>query len=177
MSNTCVSICVVLLAMIGVPAVEAEEPGAAPGLFLEPESMVASVYDAVSDRNGDAPDWDAVRSYFDPDSLVVLRATREETKKFDVDGFIQDFVAFYDRIEGTASGFAETVVSLDCLEYGNIAHCDVVYEAAILGSDRAPQRGLDSWHLMKSGGRWWVVSVVNEVETVAGAIPGQVLAD
>lgn len=177
MSKTCVSVCVVLLAVIGVVVVEAVEPGAAPGLFLEPESMVASVYDAVSDRNGDAPDWDAVRSYFDPDAVIVLRASRDETKKFDVDGFIQDFIEFYDRIDDEKTGFKETVVSVDCLEYGNIACCNVVYEAAILGSERPPQRGLDCWHLMKSGGRWWVVSVVNESEVAAGAIPEEVFRD
>ena len=54
---------------------------------------------------------------------------------------------------------------------------DIVYEAAILDSDRPAQRGLDSWHLMKREGRWWVVSVVNESEPGAGAIPGEVFLE
>ena len=168
------SVFFVLLAVVTALDVEAEKPDAASGLFLDPEKMVSSVYDAVSSQAGSTPDWLLVRSYFDPDAVIVLRATREESKKLDVDGFIQDFVDFYDRIDSETTGFVETVVSVKTLEYGNIAHSYVVYEAIILGSDRPPQRGLDSWHLMKRDGRWWVVSVVNDAEPVAGAIPGEV---
>ena len=174
MAKTCVSVFFVLLAAVTAFEVEAENLDAASGLFLDPEKMVASVYDAVSSQVGSTPDWLLVKSYFDPDAVIVLRATREESKKLDVDGFIQDFVDFYNRIENEKRGFVETVVSLKCLEYGNIAQCYVVYEASILGSDRPPQRGLDSWHLMKRDGRWWVVSVVNDSEPGAGPIPEQV---
>ncbi len=166
-----------MLAVIGAVEVTGEEADVAEGLFGDPGSMVEGVYDAVSSRDGNAPDWKAVRSYFDPDAIVVLRASREASKKLDVDGFIQDFVDFYDRINHQKRGFAETVVSLKCLEYGNIAHCYVVYEAATEGSERPPQRGLDSWHLMKRDGRWWVVSVVNDSEPSAGPIPEEVFAE
>ena len=68
-------------------------------------------------------------------------------------GFIDGGYIFeHSRNEETrevTTGFVETVVSVKTLEYGNIAHSYVVYEASILGSDRPPQRGLDSWHLMK----------------------------
>ena len=176
MPKTVVSIFFVLLAVVTALEVEAETPDAASGLFLETEKMVASVYSAVSSQAGSSPDWQLVRSYFDPDAVIVLRASREESKKLDVDGFIEDFVDFYNRIDSEKTGFVETVVSVKTLVYGNIAHIYVVYEAAILGSDRPPQRGLDSWHLMKRDGRWWVVSVVNDSETVAGAIPEEVFA-
>jgi hypothetical protein len=87
-----------------------------------------------------------------------------------VDEFIDDFVAFYDRI-GAEAEFTETVIDVETIVYGNVAHCAVVYEAAVAGSERGPQRGLDLWHLAKQDGRWWVVSVVNESETAAGPIP------
>jgi hypothetical protein len=177
MSKIYVSILFVLLVVVSVLELEAEEPDVASGLFGEPEKMVASVYDAVSSQAGSTPDWGVVRSYFDPDAIIVLRASREASKKLDVDGFIQDFVDFYDRIDSEKIGFVETVVSIKTLEYGNIAHCYVVYEAAIVGSDRPPQRGLDSWHLMKRDGRWWVVSVVNDSEPAAGPIPDEVFAE
>jgi hypothetical protein len=141
-----------------------------------PEDLVAAIYDEVSSTGGDQPDWGRVRSRFDENAVIVLRATREETRLMDVDAFIQDFVDFYQRIGPDGQGFKETVVSIQALEYGNIAHCYVVYEAAILGSERPPQRGLDSWHLMKRDGRWWVVSVINESEAVAGPIPAEAIA-
>jgi hypothetical protein len=148
----------------------AEEPPTVAEPFASPLSLVEGLYPAVSSEAGGAPDWDHVRAHFDPAAVIVLRATREETRLFDVDSFIGDFVAFYDRI-GPEQGFVERVVSSRVLEYGNVAHCSVVYEAAVEGSERPPQRGLDSWHLMRREGRWWVVSVVNEVESVAGPIP------
>ena len=161
----------VVVAAMCAPVVSAAEEAAAVGdSFASPGSLVEGIYPAVSSRAGGAPDWDYVRAHFDPAAVIVLRATRDETKLFDVDGFIGDFVAFYDRI-GPEQGFAEKVVSSRILEYGNIAHCYVVYEAVVLGSERPPQRGLDSWHLMRRDGRWWVVSVVNEAESVAGPIP------
>jgi len=177
MPKTVASIAVVLLTVLRVAQVGGEVPDSGKGLFLEPEVMVASLYTAVSSLAGKAPDWALVRSYFDPDAMIVLRASRDASKKLDVDGFIQDFVDFYDGIDSQQRGFKETVVSVNCLEYGNIAHCNVVYEAAILGSERPPQRGLDSWHLMKDAGRWWVVSVINESEPAAGPIPQELYSE
>jgi hypothetical protein len=109
--------------------------------------------------------------------VVILRASRTESKKFDLKGFIQDFVDFYKRIDPQKRGFKETVISVKTLEYGNIAHCYVVYEAAVNPSKRPPQRGLDSWHLVKMNNRWQVISVVNEIEMAAGPIPKQVYKD
>ena len=60
--------------------------------------------------------------------------------------------------------------------FGNIAHVLVLYEAHIPGSQRPPQRGVDSWELLKRGGRWWIVAVTNEVPAPDRPIPAA-LAD
>jgi hypothetical protein len=166
---------VLVVACLAVAAEEETKAGATTAAATA-EGLVVAIYDEVSGTSGDTPDWERVRSNFDDNAVIVLRATREETRLMNVDAFIQDFVDFYDRIEPASQGFKETVVSIQALEFGNIAHCLVVYEAAILGSERPPQRGLDSWHLMKRDGRWWVVSVINESESVAGPIPAESFA-
>ena len=138
--------------------------------FATAHGAVTGIYAAVSAEAGEIPDWDFVRAHFDPAAVIVLRASRDETRLFDVDGFIADFVAFYERL-GAERGFRERVVSSRVLEYGNIAHCIVVYEASVEGSDRPPQRGLDIWQLVRRDDRWWAVSVINEAEAAAGPIP------
>jgi len=57
------------------------------------------------------------------------------------------------------------------------ANCSVVYEAAVGGSKRPRQRGLDVWQLMFWESRWSVVSVVNESEVAAGPVPESVYGD
>jgi hypothetical protein len=143
--------------------------------FLDPEILVTGVYEAVSGSFAEQPDWDFIRAHFDPKALIVLRSSREGSTVHDVDGFIKDFTDFYGRIS-EAEGFRETVVSVRSLVYGNVAHAYVVYEAQILGDDRPPQRGLDSWHLVKKDGRWWVISIVNDSEPTSGPIPGEAFA-
>ena len=152
-------------------SVDAGEPVSVPA--EGPEAVVTRIYGEVSRTEESSPDWAAVRSRFHPRAVIVLRASRDETRLMSVDEFIDDFVAFYDRI-GPDTGFTETVVSTRTMVYGNVATCTVVYEAAIGGSERPPQRGLDIWQLMFREGRWSVVSVVNESEVAAGPVPESV---
>ena len=154
-----------LLLTAYIPAAAQEETSTIPEVFKTPQALVAGIYDAFSADVGKTPDWEYVKSHFHPDALVILRASRTESKKFDLEGFIQDFVDFYKRIDPNKNGFKEVVVSIKTVEFGNIAQCFVVYEASVPTSGRPAQRGLDCWHLMKKYGRWWVVSIVNEIGT------------
>ncbi len=147
------------------------------GVFSQPETLVRDIYTAVSSTPGNTPDWDRVRSFFDPGALVVLRATKESSKVMDLDGFIQDFKDFYEGIDPETTTFTEKIVSLKIFEYGNIAQVYVVFEVSVQPSERPPQRGLDSWHLMKTDGRWKVISVINDSEFAAGPIPERAFAD
>lgn len=165
---------ILLMSTCYMPVMAQEESKDVPEVFLTPSALVADVYKAVSYEVGNPPDWDYVRSHFHPDAVVVLRVTREETKKFNVDGFIQDFVNFVAQIDPNKNDFKEEVVSLKVLEFGNIAHCYVVYKASIPTSGRPGQLGLDSWQLMKKDGRWWAVSIVNESAVTSGPIPEEV---
>jgi hypothetical protein len=149
-------------------AVEAGVP--APDASPTPEGLVTRIYDEVSRTACASPDWAAVRSRFHPQAVVVLRVSKDETRLMSVDEFLGDFQAFYDRI-GPEAEFTEKVISARTTAYGNVAHVFVVYEAAVRGSDRFPQRGLDSWQLMFQEGRWWIVSVVNDSEGAAGPLP------
>ena len=170
-------IIVALVCSVGTAAASGEGETDMPKAFLAPRSLVAGIYDAVSAPAGALPDWNFVRSHFTPEAVIVLRTTPEESRLMDLNAFIGDFESFYEKIGPSGNGFKETVESIRVVEFGHVAHCYVVYAADIVGDDRPPQRGLDSWHLMHRDGRWWVVSVVNDVERVAGPFPDEVFGD
>lgn len=170
MGHKDVSAAFLVLLLFSVPLFGGEDA------YEQPEALVREIYTAISSTPGSTPDWDRVRSFFDEDALIVLRGTGDDSKKTDLEGFIQDFKAFYDRIDPETTTFTEKIVSLKALEYGNIAQVYVVFEVSVKPSERPPQRGLDSWHLMKSDGKWKVISVVNDNENAAGPIPEEAFA-
>jgi hypothetical protein len=135
------------------------------GPYQHPDSLVRGLYAAVSFDPGRTPDWSYVRSMFHRDASIVLRVSRDSTAIFSVDGFVGDFVDFIKRSRADTSGFRERVVRVKPLVLGNIAHMLVLYEASIPTSPRPPTQGVDSFHLVRTHGRWWITSIVNEVLT------------
>jgi len=142
--------------------------------------FVAGIYSLVSASRGQMPDWDKVRACFLAEAVVVLRTSRTTLKAFTLDGFIQDFVDFYEkpfkRGEATfvpkEAGFTEKVVRMKVWEYGDMAHVLVLYEAQITGF-MAPQQGVDSWILVRRDGRWRIAGATNEIVTAALPVPAE----
>ena len=102
------------------------------------EGVVTEIYSLVSFEGGKTPDWDLVKSIFLGQAIVVLRTSREETTVFTVDGFVQDFVNFVEQSPAGQMGFTETIIRLEPLVFGDMAHILVLYEAQITGSERPP---------------------------------------
>jgi hypothetical protein len=141
------------------------QPSANDRVYQDPDTLVRALYAAVTFERGVTPEWSYVRSLFHRDASIVLRVSRDSTAVMSVDGFVNDFVSFIDRFRADTSGFRERVVRVKPMVLGNIAHILVLYEASIPTSPRPPQQGVDSFHLFRSQGRWWITSVVNEVLT------------
>jgi hypothetical protein len=139
--------------------------------FLTPEGLVTELYRSVSFEAGSTPDWARVRSMFLDEAVIVLRTSREETTVFSVDGFVDDFVAFIERANADEAGFAERVLRIQPLVFGDIAHVLVLYEASLRSSEKPPQRGVDSFQLIRKDGRWWIVAVTNELPTADRPVP------
>ncbi len=141
--------------------------------FATAPGLVAALYDEVTFPAGAAPDWDRVRSMFLDQAVIVLRTSREDTTVFSVDGFVEDFVAFIERANVQATGFTETILRTKPLVFGDIAHVLVLYEASLPGSPGPPQQGVDSFQLVRRGGRWWIASVVNEIPAPDRPLPAE----
>jgi hypothetical protein len=138
-----------------------------------PDSLVAALYRAVTFSPRSEPDWGYVRSMFHPGALITLRVKRDSTAVLTVDGFIRDFQEFIERADARSTGFRERILRMKPVVFGNVAHAFVVYEASIPGSHRPPQQGVDSFHLVRQHGRWWITAIVNEVSTPDRPLPAE----
>lgn len=141
------------------------------------ESVVRDLYDSVSFEAGKTPDWDRVRSLFHEHAVIVLRTARDKTTIFTVEGFVADFVAFIERSGVARTGFNEKIVRMKATVFGDIAHVLVLYKAAITGSQRPPQQGVDSIQLIRKDGKWLVISIVNEAVLPGAPVPEELQAD
>jgi len=141
--------------------------------------FVTGLYSLVSSAGGKLPDWDKVRACFLDEAMIVLRTSRTAMTAFNLDGFIKDFVDFYEkpfkRGEATVvpkeAGFTEKVVRMKVWEYGDMAHVLVLYEAQITGFMATPQQGVDSWILVRRDGQWRIAGATNEIVTAARPVP------
>jgi len=136
-----------------------------------PEQVVESVYRLVSSKAGKTPDWNAVRSLFLENSVVVLRVSKDSTAVFSLQGFIDDFIRFYSIPAVQKNGFTEKIVRMKPMVIGNIAQILVLYEAHVPGTARPPQQGVDSWELVRQNNKWLIVSVTNEIPTKDRPLP------
>ena len=131
----------------------------------DPEALIRELYDQVTFPPGEAPDWKYVRTMFIEDATVTMRTGRESTATLTLDGWILDFVNFINDRDVKKTGFEEKIIKMKTLEFGDIAHVLVLYTASIPGVTRSPQEGVDSFHLIRKDGRWWIVSILNEIPT------------
>lgn len=141
--------------------------------YATPDAVVAELYDLVTFDAGVTPDWDRARGLFIKEAVVVLRTSRTETAVFSVDGWVQDFIDFIEKAQVEKTGFIERIVRTKPMVFGDIAHILVLYEAEIPGWGRDPQKGVDSFQLIRKDGRWWIASIVNEIPTPERPLPAE----
>ncbi|MGW8268088.1 MAG: hypothetical protein ACWGSQ_17100 [Longimicrobiales bacterium] len=135
------------------------------------EAVVWELYDLVTFPAGAPPDWERGRALFLPEGVVVLRSSRTATTVFSVEGWVQDFISFIERANVSATGFVERIVRTHSVEFGDIAHVWVLYEAEIPGAGRPPQQGVDSFQLVRRDGTWLIASILNEIPTPDRPVP------
>lgn len=129
----------------------------------DPVKLVRHLYDQVTFPAGKTQDWDHVRTLFIKESTVVMRVAKDKTATLSMEGWIQDFVNFIEEADIKTTGFEEKIVKVKSMVFGDIAHILVLYTSYIPGKSRAPREGVDSFHLIRKDGRWWIVSILNEI--------------
>ena len=137
------------------------------------EGVVRELYRLVCVEPGQTTDWDPVRALFIPESVIVLRVSKDAAATFTLEGWIADFVAFNEKARVSERGFTEKIVRMDAVVFRDIANIFVLYEAAITDSQRPPTVGVDSIDLIRKDGRWWIASIVNDLPTPEHPIPAR----
>lgn len=147
-----------------------EEPTAE--VYSDAESLVRGLYASVTFEPGTLPDWDYVRSFFVPEAVFGVRKSRTLMEVLDLDGFVNWWLEDIEKHKMKERGFKESIEKLKMTVFGNTAQCFIVYKAQFMTPADAPgQLGLDSFALMKKDGRWWIVSITNDVVTAQNPLP------
>ena len=162
---------VLLLAMAPLGA-RAQTP-ATDSPLATAEGVVRELYRLVTVEKGQVTDWEQARKLFIPEAVIVLRVSKDATTVFDVQGWIDDFVAWNEKAKVKERGFSEKIVVLEPRVFRDIANVFVLYEASLTDSERPPSRGVDSIELIRKDGRWWIVSITNDLPNAENPIPTQ----
>jgi uncharacterized protein (DUF1697 family) len=162
---------VMLLTMVPLSAC-AQTPAVAPA-YDTAVDVVRELYRLVSVEKGQLTDWEQVRNLFLPQAVIVLRVSKTESQVFDVQGWIDDFVAWDTKAKVIDTGFSEKIVNMKPRVFRDIANVFVLYEASITGATRPPTRGVDSIELIRKDGRWWIASITNDLINNDNPVPAE----
>lgn len=131
------------------------------------DAIVKALYESVSFSPGSQPDFNRLRTLFHPDGRVVppKREIGDDVKVFDIETFIKNSRENIILTGLEAKGFFEQETKRATEAFGNIVHVFSTYESKHVQKDASPfQRGVNSIQLVNDKGRWWVVTVMWDIE-------------
>ena len=141
--------------------------GANPADVASLDAIMRAVYDVISGPAGQRRDWNRMRSLFTANARMMPLGARGLRS-----GSVEDYIASSGPLlEG--EGFFERETNRVVEEYGDIAHVFSTYEATRTAGGPVFLRGINSFQLVRHGGRWWVVSIMWQAETPQTPIPAR----
>ena len=169
------------LAFIAAPAAAQQRPSpfvlvpqgsvpANPADVATIDAIMAAVYDVISGPAGERRDWNRMRSLFTANGRLMPKGG-SGLRSGSVDDYITSSGPILEE-----RGFFEREVARRVEQYGDIAHVFSTYEARQTENGPVFMRGINSFQLVRHGGRWWVVSIMWQQETPDNPIPAKYLA-
>jgi hypothetical protein len=138
------------------------------------DGIIKALYESVSFAPGKQPNYDRLRTIFHRDGrLIPSKADRDaEFSSLDLESFVTQSreVIVISGLE--RKGFLETEIARRTQMFGNIIHVFSTYETkdAEAGSTSV-QRGINSIQIVREHGRFWIMTVLWDVERPGNAIP------
>ena len=154
------------------------EDNASPDDVSTVDAIVRVLYECVTFAPGTQPNYQRLRSLFHPDGRLTPPKDEKETHTsiLDADTFISKSREYVILAGLEKKGFSETEVHRQTEMFGNIVQVFSTYESRHLPTDPTPiQRGINSIQLVRDNHRWWVVSILWDVERVKNPIPSRYL--
>jgi hypothetical protein len=153
-------------------------PPPCPPDAVSPDSIIKALYESISFAPGAQPNFDRLKTLFHPLGRLVTPKSEKDDQVpvLDVDTFCTRSREFVVITGLERLGFLERELHRDFLTFANICHAWSTYESKHTAQDATPiQRGINSIQLVRDAGRWWVVTVMWDVEHVKHPIPKQYL--
>ena len=166
-----------------VPAAQATPPPFVDPSTLRPkarpedvssiDAIIGAVYDVISGPAGPR-DWERFKSLMLPEARLMPIGHRPDGqdvyRMLDADGYVQRASPTFLK-----DGFFESTVSNRIEQFGSLAHVFSTYESRREKGGAPFARGINSFQLVKLGDRWWVASIMWDVERPGVAIPAKYL--
>lgn len=134
------------------------------------DAIMRAVYDVISGPAGQKRDWNRMRSLFTSNARLMPLA-----KSGLRSGSVEDYISFSGPML-ERDGFFEQEIARRVEQFGDIAHVFSTYQARRTADGPVFMRGINSFQLVRHGGRWWVVSIMWQQETPENPIPAKYLA-
>lgn len=148
-------------------------PAARPSDVRSIRSIVEAFFDAISAAKGDTLDRKRLRSLFVPDGRLEIPIPASGTQPTDVVFVDPDGYADMSDSGTKNEGFFDRALATQVQQFGVMAHVYVPYESRKRQSDSQPfVRGIKSFELLNSEGRWYITQVAWDRERPGNPIPG-----
>lgn len=138
------------------------------------DAIVRALYEAISFEPNGQPDWDRFASLFHPEGRLIPPRDEEsgELHVLGVEEFAERSSEYVERVGIREKGFSEREIGRETERFGNVAHLFSAYESRHTPDDSEPfSRGINSIQLVHDEIRWWVLSVLWDVERPGTPIP------
>ena len=152
-------------------------PAAKPEDVSTPDAIIRALSDSISGPAGQPRDWNRFRSLFVPGGgrLVVIREAHPNAptnKEADVIVLTpDDYIARNTAATQSVGIFEEPLVSRG-ESFGEMTHVYSSYQLKHAKDDPTPiARGVNSYELLRSANRYYILQVYWTVERVANPIP------
>jgi hypothetical protein len=159
-----------LIAACNAPSVKSDSPAA--GYTVPDDSAIIQAvngaYAAISFKAGTKPAYDSIRNYFYPQAqLINFRS--DTAQAVSIDQFVSLYRQFIESNHITS--FSEDEIFGRTEQFGKIAHRISSYETYVNSRDSLPERGVNSFQLIKTPAGWKVSSIIWDVERPSQPIP------
>jgi hypothetical protein len=139
------------------------------------EGIVKASYETISGGVGVPRQWGRDESLFDRNVRFV--ALERDPKSGAIVATITTHQEFVDTTDASLvkEGFTERELGHKIVRYGNVATVLSSYEGNNVSTGKVVTRGVNIFQLYYDGKRWWILSMVWDVETPANPIPPELL--
>ena len=138
------------------------------------DAIVKALYESVSFPPGRQPDYQRLRMLFHPDGSIIPPKTQKNSELvvLDLDSFITRSREFVVTTGLERQGFHEKEVARRTAAFGSMVHILSTYESRHTVKDTtAFERGINSIQLVREVNRWYIVSILWEIERTGHPIP------